>query len=101
MISIVSAYAPQTGSPDEVKETFWRDFRETVQRIPKEERLVIGADLNGHLGEGNSGDEEVMGIYGLGERNAAGWTAVDFTKIMELAISNTFFLKKPRQSHLQ
>ena len=42
-----------------------------------------------------------MGIYGLGERNAAGWTAVDFMKIMELAISNTFFLKKPRQSHLQ
>ena len=23
-----------------------------VQRIPKEERLVIGADLNSHLGEG-------------------------------------------------
>ena len=46
MINIVSAYVPQTGCPDEVKEAFWQDIEETVQKIPKEERLVIGADLN-------------------------------------------------------
>ena len=26
--------------------------------IPRDERVVIGADFNGHVGEGNRGDEE-------------------------------------------
>ena len=48
------------------------------QKILKEERLVRGADLNCHVGEGNSGDEDVMSRYGLGERSAERQTAVDF-----------------------
>eukprot|EP00064_Thunnus_orientalis_P014012 superscaffoldBa00002371_g14053 len=28
-----------------------------VDSVPKEERVVIGADFNGHVGEGNRGDE--------------------------------------------
>ena len=27
------------------------------------ERVVIGADSNGHVGEGNIGDENVMGMW--------------------------------------
>ena len=27
----------------------------------KEERVVIGADFNGHVGEGNRGNENIMG----------------------------------------
>ena len=29
------------------------------------ERVVIGADLNGHVGAGNRGDEEAMGRFGI------------------------------------
>ena len=70
--------------------------RRRCKKIPKEERLVLGTDLNDHVEEGNSGDEEVMGRCGLREMNVEGQTSVDFANIMELAISNTFFLKKPR-----
>ena len=38
----------------------------------QEQRVVIGADLNGHVGEGNTGDERVMGRYGVRERNEEG-----------------------------
>ena len=34
--------------------------------------MVIGADLNGHVGEGKRGDENVMGRYGDKARNADG-----------------------------
>ena len=66
-----------------------------MERIPKNERIVVGANLNGHVGEGNSGDEECMGKHRLGKRNNEEQAVVDFAKRMELAITNTFFIKKP------
>ncbi|KAK3538426.1 hypothetical protein QTP86_001766 [Hemibagrus guttatus] len=38
---------------------------EVTESIPKGERVVIGADFNGHVGDGNRGDEEVMGKFGV------------------------------------
>ena len=70
MMTVISAYAPQVGCLREEKDKFWTDLDEVVESIPKEERLVIGADFNGHVGEGNSGDEKVMGRYGDKARNA-------------------------------
>ena len=57
MMTVISAYAPQVGCLREEKDKFWTDLDEVVETIPKEERLVIGADFNGHVGEGNRGDE--------------------------------------------
>ena len=34
--------------------------------------IVIGADFNGHVGEGNRGEEEVMGRFGIQERRTDG-----------------------------
>ena len=78
----------------EEKEAFWLDLDEIVETIPKNERIVVVADLNGHVGEGNNGDEECMGRHGLGKRNNEGQAVVDFAKRMELAITNTYFVKK-------
>ena len=79
----------------EEKETFWLDLDETVEKIPRNERIVVRIDLNGHVGEGNNGDEECMGRYGLGKRKKEGQAVVDFAKRRELAITNTYFVKKP------
>ena len=95
MLNLINAYAPQVGCIREEKETFWLDLDETVEKIPRNERIVVGADLNGHVGEGNNGDEECMGRHGLGKRNNEGQAVVDFAKRRELAITNTYFVKKP------
>ena len=95
MLNVISAYALQVGCICEEKEAFWLDLDETVEKIPKNERIVVGADLNGHVGEWNSSDEQCMGRYGLKKRNNKGQAVVDFAKRMELAITNTYFVKKP------
>ena len=55
------------------------------------------ADLNGHVGGGNRGDEEVMGKHGFKERNLEGQMVVDFAKRMQMAVLNTYFRKKEEQ----
>ena len=94
MVNVVSGYAPQVGCELEEKERFWRELDEVVESIPREERVVIGADFNGHVGEGNKGDEEVMGKFGVKDRNLEGQMVVDFAKRMEMAVVNTYFQKK-------
>ena len=90
MLNVISAYASQVGCIRNERETFWLDLDETVEKIPRNKRIVVKVDLNGHLGEEKNGDEKCMGKHGLGKRNNKGQAVVDFAKRRELAITNTF-----------
>ncbi|KAK3530264.1 hypothetical protein QTP86_022412 [Hemibagrus guttatus] len=94
MLNVVSGYAPQVGCELEEKERFWSELDEVMESIPTGERVVIGADFNGHVGKGNTGDEEVMGKFGVKERNLEGQMVVDFAKRMDMAVVNTYFQKR-------
>ena len=58
---------------------------------------MIGADFNGHIGEGNRGVENVIGRYGDKARNAEGQMVVDFVTRVEMAVVNTYY--KKREEH--
>ncbi|KAK3570181.1 hypothetical protein QTP86_015886 [Hemibagrus guttatus] len=94
MLNVVSGYAPQVGCELEEKERFWSELDEVMESIPMGERVVIGVDFNGHVGEGNTGDEEVMGKFGVKERNLEGQMVVDFAKRTDMAVVNTYFQKR-------
>ncbi|KAK3544160.1 hypothetical protein QTP86_003938 [Hemibagrus guttatus] len=94
MLNVVSGYVPQIGCELEEKERFWSELDEVMESIPTGERVVIGADFNGHVGEGNTGDEEVMGKFGVKERNLEGQMVVDFAKRMDMSVVNTYFQKR-------
>ncbi|KAK3560002.1 hypothetical protein QTP86_033748 [Hemibagrus guttatus] len=94
MLNVVSGYAPQVGCELEEKERFWSELDEVMESIPTGERVVIGGDFNGHVGEGNRGDEEVMGKFGVKERNLEEQMVVDFAKRMDMAVVNTYFQKR-------
>ncbi|KAK3572394.1 hypothetical protein QTP86_032615, partial [Hemibagrus guttatus] len=94
MLNVVSGYNPQVGCELEEKERFWSELDEVMESIPTGERVVIGADFNGHVGEGNTGDEEVMGKFGVKERNLEGQMVVDFAKRMDMGVVNTYFQKR-------
>ena len=61
-----------------------------MQSIPRDERVVIGADFSGPVGE-------VTSKSGIQDGNAEGQMVVDFVKRMEMAVVNTFLQK--RQEH--
>ena len=105
ILNMVSTYAPQVNYSMEEKNDFWEDLYGLIESISTEERIVLGADLNGHVGEGNIGDEKIMGRHGAGIRNkeesmivdfTSSWMDLDFTSSsrMDLAIVNTYLKKK-------
>ena len=94
MLNVISAYAPQTGCDEEEKDKFWEEMDDVMVSIPAEERVIIGGDLNGHVGEGNVGCEDVIGKHGFGTRNAGGERIVEFASRTRMAVLNTYFTKK-------
>ena len=72
ILNVISAYASQVNNSMEEKNDFWEDLDGLIESISKKERIVLGADLNGHVGKGNIVDEEILGRYGAGTRNKEG-----------------------------
>ena len=56
-LTVISAYAPQVGCEEDEKDQFWRELEEELNEVPREERVLIGGDLNGHVGQDRSGVE--------------------------------------------
>ncbi|ESO02870.1 hypothetical protein HELRODRAFT_81106, partial [Helobdella robusta] len=55
-MTIFSAYAPQKGESEEMKNNFWAAaFSKTISTIPKSKTILIGGDLNGHVGKKTDG----------------------------------------------
>ncbi|XP_047478490.1 uncharacterized protein LOC125031651 [Penaeus chinensis] len=46
----ISVYVPQSCYEEEEKLKFWQDMDEMLMSICEDEKLVIGSDLNGHIG---------------------------------------------------
>ena len=82
---IVSAYAPQIGCGEEEKEAFWEEMTQVMQGG---EMIWIGGGINGHIGEGNEGNEECVGNCGIRIRNEEGERIINFAKAESLAIMN-------------
>ena len=66
-------------------------------KIVKGERVVIGGDLNGHVGKDRAGFEEVHGGWGVGARNEAGRAILEAAVAHELVLMNTWFERREGQ----
>lgn len=90
---IVSAYAPQCGRSDLEKDMFWSQMTQVVGSIPERDSVILGADLNGHVGSQMDGFDGVHGGFGFGTRNSEGLRVLDFADSLGLMLCNTFFQK--------
>jgi len=67
---------------------------EVVQGIPQHEKLFIGGDFNGHIGDKVDGYVRAHGGFGFGERNGGGVALLDFDVAFDLTIVHSLFKKK-------
>ncbi|XP_071700664.1 uncharacterized protein [Rutidosis leptorrhynchoides] len=95
--TVISAYAPHAGLSDAEKKSFWELLDEVVRGCPADHRLIIGGDLNGHIGVEAEGYEGAHGGFGFGPRNEEGRSTLEFAIAHELVVANSFFKKRDAQ----
>ena len=94
LVTCICAYAPQTGRSAEEKDSFWDQMISVTGSTPASELIVVGGDLNGHVGTNVDGYDGVHSGYGFGERNADGERMLEFCDAMELIVTNTCFKRQ-------
>ena len=94
IVNVISAYAPQSGSEENVKDGWWDGLLDVCKALPEEEAIVLGGDLNGHVGDRTDGYQGVHGGYGYGNRNAEGERVLEFCDAMDMSVCNTLFKKE-------
>lgn len=95
-LSVIQVYAPQQGRPQEEKQEFLQTLENTYDSVNGTTKILIG-DMNAHMGLRREGEEEVIGSWGLGDRNLDGERLLDFAMRNGLAVMNTFFEHRDTQ----
>lgn len=95
---VVSAYAPQSGCSGEVKDAFWESLDTFLQSVSPAMNILVGGDLNGHVGAAREGYETAHGGFGYGTRNDEGESILNAAVAYDLVVANTYFRK--REEHL-
>ena len=93
ILNVISGYAPQVGRSIEEKEEFLLSLSKMVDEIGQEEFVVIGGDMNGHVGEKVDWYEGVHGGKGYRVRNFEGEMLLEFAGAKKLVVLNTWFTK--------
>lgn len=96
-VGIIQVYAPQSARTVEEKEHFYELLQAVVETLSGRVKTFVIGDWNGHVGVDREGYEEVIGAFGLGDRNADGERILNFCALNGLKIMNTFF--KHKESH--
>ncbi|PWA38352.1 hypothetical protein CTI12_AA582160 [Artemisia annua] len=94
IVNMISTYAPQVGRTDVEKRIFWDSLNELVRECAADQRLIIGGDLNRHIGATAEGYAGVHGGFCYGVRNDEGCSILEFATSHNLVVVNSFFRKR-------
>ena len=95
---MVSCYAPQAGRDLSEKEAFWKQVEGVAMSAGDKDKIILGGDMNGHVGQVANGYQETHGGFGYGTRNKDGERILEFSEAMGYCVTNTLF--KKQHSHL-
>ena len=92
-INFIQVYAPTSASSNEELEVFYEQVEKAKGQCKSQEIVITMGDLNAKVG---STADEVVGPFGLGERNERGDRWVEWCKENNLIIANTYYRHHPR-----
>jgi len=85
---IIQIYAPTSDATQDETGAFYEELEETIKMNRKyQDCLIILGDFNGKVGDMK--EEDIVGPFGLGQRNENGQNLVDCCRKHSLMIANT------------
>ena len=95
---LVQVYAPTTLHTDDEVAGFYEQVKETIEENKKfDDVVVVMGDFNAKVGD--SKIEDVVGPFGLGEKNDRGDELINFCQENNLAVMNTWYEQKKSARH--
>ena len=88
-ITVIPVYALTSYAEEAEVERFYEDLQDLLELTPKKDVLLIIGDWNAKVGSQET--PGVTGKFGLGVRNEAGQSLIEFSQENALVIANTFF----------
>src|SRR5271163_1116329 len=92
-IKVIQVYAPTSTYDDEIVEEMYDEINTLMDSVKTHYTMVIG-DFNAKIGTRKTGEDNIMGISGIGERNERGERLIEFATSRKLYIANSKFPKK-------
>ena len=93
--TFVCCYAPTMSAEIDLKDRFYSQLDDTINKIPPSDDLFLLGDFNARVGDENCLWPEVLGSHGIGKMNENGQRLLEFCSHHHLCITNTFFENKP------
>ena len=97
---MVPCYAPQTGRSQIEKEEFWRQVEGVIMNTDINQEVIVGGDMNGHVGQVANGFHETHGNFGYGTRNTEGERILEFAEAIGYVFTSTLFKKRQSLSDI-
>lgn len=92
--TLISAYAPTLPSDIEDKDQFYQALDETLNHIPRNDKIVLLGDFNARVGSNSHTWGGVIGNHGIGNVNSNGLRLLNLCAEHDLTITNTVFQQK-------
>ena len=92
-MSRLPRYAPQAGRSQIEKEEFWRQVEGVILNTGINQEVIIGGDMNGHVGQVANEFHEAYRNFGYDTRNAEGGRILEFAEAMGYVVASTLFKK--------
>ena len=94
-VSIIQCYTPTNTAALVVKEKFYEQQQAVMDKVPKQDIVILMGDINAKVGRDNRGKESVMGQHGADAiMNENGELLTDFCKANEMDIGASLFPHK-------
>ena len=87
-IAIIPTYAPTSSHSDEIEEHY-EEINKMLKEVKSTGVLIIAGDFNAKIGKGSY--QDLVGNYGLGDRNPRGDRLLQFCIEKNLVVTNTTF----------
>ena len=94
-ITVIQVYVPTSNAEEAEVEPFYEDLQDLLELTPKKDVLFIIGDWNAKVGSQET--PGVTGKFGLGIRDEAGQSLIEFCQENALVIANTLFQQPKRR----